>query len=62
MEKLKKEVENQLERLTENGINRENIDNVYKLIDIHKDIANEEYWECKKEVMKNENVRKLWKL
>ena len=37
--------------MEESGIDSGNIDVIYKLVDIHKDIANEEYWEAKKEAM-----------
>ena len=33
------------------GISENNIDLLYSLVDIHKDIENEEYWDCKKEVL-----------
>lgn len=59
-EKVKDLVETKIEKLMETGIQVGNIDYFYKLIDIHKDMANEEYWEIKKEVLEND-VR-LWKL
>lgn len=59
-EKVKALVETKIEKLMETGIQVGNADYFYKLIDIHKDIANEEYWEVKKEVLEND-VR-LWKL
>ena len=59
-EKVKELVETKIEKLMETGIQVGNVDYFYKLIDIHKDIANEEYWEVKKEVLEND-VR-LWKL
>lgn len=48
---LKEKVENGIKNIAENGIEREELDTLYKLVDIHKDLANEEYWEKKKEVM-----------
>lgn len=51
MEKLKELVEKELESMQENGLDSNNIDAIYKLVDIHKDIANEEYWKAKKEAM-----------
>ena len=51
MEKLKELVETELKNMEENGIDSSNIDVIYKLVDIHKDIANEEYWEAKKGVL-----------
>lgn len=60
IEKVKNLVESKIEKLMETGIQVGNIDYFYKLIDIHKDIENEEYWKIKKEVLEND-VR-LWKL
>lgn len=51
MSKLKKLVEDELEQLVEVGLQDSNIDNFGKLIDVHKDIENENYWKVKKEVM-----------
>ena len=51
MEKLKELVEKELKSMEESGIDSSNIDVIYKLVDIHKDIENEEYWKVKKEAM-----------
>lgn len=53
-EKVKDLVETKIEKLMETGIQVGNVDYFYKLIDIHKDMANEEYWEIKKEVLEND--------
>lgn len=53
-EKVKSLVETKIEKLMETGIQVGNIDYFYKLIDIHKDIENEEYWKIKKEVLEND--------
>lgn len=53
-EKVKSLVESKIEKLMETGIQVGNIDYFYKLIDIHKDIENEEYWKIKKEVLEND--------
>lgn len=51
-----KEVSEQVEKIiqtfTDEGINSGNVDYLYKLVDIHKDLANEKYWKTKEEVMK----------
>lgn len=52
MDKVKEQVEKQIQTITETGVATNNIDYLYKLIDIHKDLANEEYWKEKKEVYK----------
>ena len=59
-ERVKEMVETKIEKLMETGIQVGNADYLYKLIDIHKDMENEEYWKMKKEVLVND-VR-LWKL
>lgn len=51
-EKVKEETEKLINRILEEGIRMENIDFLYKMIDIHKDIANEDYWDVKKEGIK----------
>lgn len=49
LEDVKNKSEELIKNLTEEGIKTDNIGLLEKIIDIHKDIANEEYWECKKE-------------
>lgn len=49
--KAKEEVEKLIKQITENGLQVANVELLYKLIDIHKDIENEEYWEKKEENM-----------
>lgn len=50
MYSIKKLVETELKEILDIGIQQDNIDNVGKLVDIHKDIENEEYWKKKEEV------------
>ena len=50
MQSLKELVETELKDMLNVGIQEDNIDNLGKLVDIHKDIENEEYWNKKKEV------------
>lgn len=51
-EELKKEVcenvEKEIKNIIEEGIQVDNINMLGKLVDIHKDLANEDYWEVKK--------------
>ena len=47
---IKRMIEEELKGAIDEGINHDNIDDIGKLIDIHKDIKNEEYWELKEEV------------
>lgn len=49
---LKELVETELKDILNIGIQEDNIDNLGKLVDIHKDIENEEYWKEKEEVYK----------
>ena len=50
-ERLEKELENQIGIIVEDGFGYENLDKLGKLVDIHKDLANEKYWKKKEEVM-----------
>lgn len=47
--KAKEEVEKLIKAATENGLQASNVQLLYQLIDIHKDIENEEYWKNKEE-------------
>lgn len=49
LHKTTEEVEKIIDSILEQGIQQENLEILYKLVDIHKDIANEEYWQKKKE-------------
>lgn len=49
--KVKEAAEKSIDFINEEGINADNVDFLYKVIDIHKDIANEEYWKEKEEYM-----------
>lgn len=49
LDKLCKKTEEKLEEIEKVGITSENLDNLGKLIDIHKDIKNEDYWKAKEE-------------
>ena len=51
-EKVKEQVEEKINAILENGIDMNNLEVLDKLVDIHKDISNEEYWKEKKEAMK----------
>ena len=48
-ENLKEQTEKAINSILENGIEMNNVDALYKLVDIHKDVANEEYWKYIKE-------------
>lgn len=48
-DKVKSKVEEKIGKIIDVGIQSDNVDYLYKLIDIHKDIENEEYWKVKKE-------------
>lgn len=49
MDKVIEQVEDAINSITEKGLEPSNLDNLGKLIDIHKDLKNEEYWEDKEE-------------
>lgn len=48
---IKSLVEKELDQYSNMELNEDDLDIMYKLIDIIKDIKNIEYWECKKEHM-----------
>lgn len=52
LEKLKEQTEKKIEEVMKQGLQPNNIDMLYSLVDIHKDIANEEYWKEKGEHMR----------
>lgn len=52
MDRLNQEVEKGINQVIETGIEPENVEKLYKLVDIHKDIANEKYW--KEKIMRYE--------
>lgn len=51
---IQKLVHVQLKQIKDMGITNANIDSLYKLIDIEKDIENINYWKAKEGVYENE--------
>lgn len=51
-EKIKNLVMKELEQYSDTDLNAEDLDKLYKLVDIDKDLENIDYWNVKKEVMK----------
>lgn len=47
-----KQVEKEIGCIAEEGIQMSNLDMLGKLVDIHKDLSNEDYWKIKEEVYK----------
>lgn len=56
-EELKKQVEEKIKTITDSGITPENIKALGELVDIHKDLSNEQYWEKKEEVLNMRYMR-----
>lgn len=52
--KTKSEVEKIIKQITESGIHGEDVDLLYRLIDIHKDIENECYWKEELEMYRDD--------
>lgn len=48
-EKIMCDVENLMNQIQQQGINTDNIDFLGKIVDIHKDLSNEDYWKIKEE-------------
>lgn len=51
-EKIKQLVEKELKQFSNAELDRNDLDVLYKLVDIYKDLENLDYWNVKKEVMK----------
>lgn len=51
VDRICEQIECHIDKLLETGINPNNLEQLYKLVDIHKDIKNEKYWEKKEECM-----------
>lgn len=52
VEKLNEQIEQAICEIVDSEMVKENITQLGELIDIHKDLANEEYWKTKKEEIK----------
>lgn len=51
-DKIKSKVEHKMSELLEKDLDSENIKDLYQLVDIHKDVENEEYWKMKEDNMR----------
>lgn len=61
MDDLLEKVETQITNLIGgNGVKQDNVDYLYKLVDIHKDIKNEEYWKKKEEKNDDKEIQRIW--
>ena len=49
LDDINKQVEEQITQICNCGLTNDNLNELYKLVDIHKDIANEHYWKTKEE-------------
>lgn len=58
--KVLEDVEKQIELIKEEGVKPDNVEYLYKLVDIHKDLKNEDYWKVKEDYY--EIQRKLCRL
>lgn len=56
-EEICEQVENQIKTIKDQQVQQGNVDYLYKLVDIHKDLANEKYWKSKEEKMYRESMR-----
>ena len=57
MDDLLEKVETQITNIIGDGVRQDTVDYLYKLVDIHKDIKNEEYWKVKEEKYNDEIQR-----
>lgn len=56
---IQKLVHDQLKQIKDMGITNSNVDSLYKLIDIEKDIENINYWKTKEDMYNNDEVRNI---
>lgn len=49
IEKTNEQVVEKINSILKDGVKQTNVDYLYKLVDIHKDLANEKYWDKMKE-------------
>lgn len=55
-DKILSKTEKSIENILNEGLTDTNLDILYKLVDIHKDISNEKYWKVKeREIMRYDN-------
>ena len=47
--KILEDVENQMLLIKNEGVKPDNVEYLYKLVDIHKDLKNEDYWKVKED-------------
>lgn len=57
LKRVNEQVEEKINNIIDSGITPENVKILGDLVDIHKDIANEEYWKKKEEVYKMRYMR-----
>lgn len=55
LNKINEVISKPIETVLANGVNSNNLDYLYKLVDIKKDIANIEYWRAKEDIMRYSN-------
>lgn len=57
IDEIKQKIHEKIKEFNTTDITPSNLDALYKLVDIKKDLANIDYWEIKKEEIKNEIQR-----
>lgn len=55
LNKIKEAIQKPLETIIKTGVSSNNLDYLYKLIDVQKDVANIEYWKSKEDIMRYSN-------
>lgn len=56
---IQKLVHDQLKQIKDMGITNSNVDSLYKLIDIEKDIENINYWKTKEDMYNDDEIRNI---
>lgn len=61
LDRVKNAIEKPMKLIVDSGVNSNNLDYLYKLIDVYKDIENIEYWNIKEDNMRFKDYKGLVK-
>jgi len=62
IDEIKSKIDEKIKEFNATDINPNNLDSLYKLVDIKKDLANIDYWKKKGEKYEIRSIQWLWKL
>lgn len=59
LDRVREAVEKPMDLILKSGVSSNNLDYLYKLIDVYKDVENIEYWNAKEEHMRYKDYQRL---